>query len=155
MRRVLVAGVGNVLLGDDGWGVAVANRLAREELPAGVRVADFGIRGLHLAFELLDEPDLLVLVDAMARGGAPGTLYLVNHEVASEVEAPPAPDAHGMHPAAVLSALEAMGGTLPPSWIVGCEPGPCEGLALSDAAEQAIDPAIAIIRRLVTSGGTP
>ena len=108
-RRVLVAGIGNVFLGDDGFGVAVAARLAREPLPEGTRVTDFGIRGVHLAFELLDPPDLLVLVDAMARGDAPGTLYLVDPEVEDLSGGAPAPDAHAMDPYTVLAAARRMG----------------------------------------------
>ncbi|MDQ3225108.1 MAG: hydrogenase maturation protease, partial [Chloroflexota bacterium] len=73
--KVLVAGIGNIFLGDDGFGVEVAQRLLRETFPDDVRVADFGIRGLHLAYELLDGYDLAILIDAVPRGGSPGTLY--------------------------------------------------------------------------------
>lgn len=75
--RTLVAGVGNIFLGDDGFGVEVARRLAAEPLPEQVEVADIGVRGVHLAYQLLDGYDTLVLVDATTRGGAPGTLYLI------------------------------------------------------------------------------
>ena len=78
--RVLVAGVGNIFLGDDGFGVEVARRLAGERLPEDVRVADFGIRGVHLAYELLDGYDTAILVDAAPRGGQPGTLYVIEPE---------------------------------------------------------------------------
>jgi hydrogenase maturation protease len=75
--RILVAGVGNVFRGDDGFGVAVARRLAHEPLPPGVELRDYGVRGVHLAYELLDGYDLLVLVDAVTRGSPPGTLYVI------------------------------------------------------------------------------
>ena len=84
--RVLVAGIGNIFLGDDGWGVEVANQLARRPMPAGVRVADFGIRGVHLAYELLDGYDALVLIDAMPMSEAPGTIAVLE----PDVPAPPA-----------------------------------------------------------------
>ncbi|MQA76737.1 MAG: hydrogenase maturation protease, partial [Solirubrobacterales bacterium] len=77
--RILVAGVGNVFCGDDGFGVAVAEHLAAATLPAGVELSDYGIRGIHLAYQLLDGYDLLVLVDAVQRGGEPGTVYLIEH----------------------------------------------------------------------------
>lgn len=80
-RRTLVAGIGNVLLGDDGFGVETARRLAGRELPGTVEVVDIGVRGVHLAYQLLDGYDTLVLVDATARGEAPGTLYVIEHDV--------------------------------------------------------------------------
>lgn len=155
MKNVLVAGIGNVFLGDDGFGVAVAQRLAAEPLPEGTRVVDFGIRGVHLAFELLSAPDLLVLVDATTRRGAPGTLYLIDPEEDTDAHAA-SPDAHAMDPSAVMRAVAQMGGTLPRVRIVGCEPADLtEGIRLSEPVRQAIEPAIAMIRRLIDSeGGT-
>ena len=83
-QRVLIAGIGNIFLGDDGFGVEVAKRLASEALPDWVRVADFGIRGLHLAYELLDTAyETTILVDATPRGGAPGTVYLIEPDLAT------------------------------------------------------------------------
>src|SRR6267378_249970 len=79
--RILVAGVGNIFLGDDGFGVDVARRLARAPMPENVTVADYGIRGVHLAYQLLDEFELVVIVDAVSRGGMPGTLYVIEPEV--------------------------------------------------------------------------
>jgi hydrogenase maturation protease len=116
--RVLVAGIGNVFLGDDGFGVALADRLSRRALPAGVDVADFGIRGMDLAYALADY-DVAVLLDATPRGEAPGTLYVI--EVAREVDGP-GPDAHGMDPVKVLALARALGGELPRVLVVGCEP---------------------------------
>jgi hydrogenase maturation protease len=149
--RVLIAGIGNVFLGDDGFGVAVAKRLERELLPEGTRVVDFGIRGVHLAFDLLTPPDLLVLVDATSRRGEPGTLYVVDPEVDNDAE-PTSPDAHSMDPRTVFMAVRQMGGTLPRTRIVGCEPADLsEGMCLSDPVQQAIEPAVEMIRRLIES----
>ena len=117
-RRILVAGIGNVFLGDDGFGVALAARLAREELPAGVEVVDYGIRGMDLAYALTGY-DAVVLLDATPRGGPPGTLYVIEPEVdAREV----AIDAHGMDPVKVLALARSLGGTTPRTLVVGCEP---------------------------------
>jgi hydrogenase maturation protease len=150
--RVLVAGIGNVFLGDDGFGVAVAKRLERELLPEGTRVVDFGIRGVHLAFDLLTPPDLLVLVDATSQRGTPGTLYLVDPQVDPTSLDAAHPDAHAMDPRAVFMAVMQMGGTLPRTRIVGCEPGDLsEGMCLSEPVQQAIEPAVAMIRRLIES----
>jgi hydrogenase maturation protease len=150
MKRVLVAGIGNVFQSDDGFGVAVAQRMERHELPEGTRVVDFGIRGVHLAYDLLEPPDLLVIVDVTSRSGPPGTLYLIDPEVEPEVFAGVSPDAHAMDPCAVLLAVRQMGGALPRTRIVGCEPVDLdEGMGLSGPVEQAIEPAIAMIRRLI------
>jgi hydrogenase maturation protease len=117
-RRVLVAGIGNVFLGDDGFGVALAGRLARCELPAGVDVVDFGIRGMDLAYAMADY-DAVVLLDATSRGGAPGTLYVIEAEVDDEDVAV---EAHGMDPVKVLALARALGATVPRTLVVGCEP---------------------------------
>ncbi len=117
---VLVAGVGNIFLGDDGFGVEVARRLTDRTLPDGARVADFGTLGLHLAYQLLDGYDTLILIDTMARGKAPGTLYVFEPDpadVGSE-----SVDAHGLDPAAVLSMVRLLGGTIGRTIVVGCEP---------------------------------
>jgi hydrogenase maturation protease len=119
-RRVLVAGIGNVFLGDDGWGVALADRLARRELPAGVEVVDYGIRGLDLAYAMADGGyDAIVLLDAAPRGDAPGTIYLIEPEVdATEVVI----DTHGMDPAKVIAMVHGIGAEPPRTLVVGCEP---------------------------------
>jgi hydrogenase maturation protease len=117
---VLVAGIGNVFLGDDGFGVALAGRLARRELPAGVEVVDFGIRGMDLAYAMLDGWDAVILLDATPRGEAPGTLYVIEPDIeAIDV----APEAHGMDPVKVLALARTLGGGTPPRTLVlGCEP---------------------------------
>lgn len=120
VRRVLVAGIGNVFLGDDGWGVALAGRLAARALPRGVEVADFGIRGMDLAYAMQDGYDAVVLLDAMPRGGAPGTLYVVEPDLDGVA---PDVDAHGMDPVRVLALARALGDAPPPrTLVVGCEP---------------------------------
>jgi hydrogenase maturation protease len=116
---VLVAGIGNVFLGDDGFGVALADRLARRELPAGVDVVDFGIRGLDLAYALAGY-DVAVLLDATPRGDRPGTLYVIEPEIDP---AQVALDAHGMDPVKVLALARTLGEKPPPrTLVVGCEP---------------------------------
>ncbi len=145
---VLVAGVGNVFLGDDGFGVEVARRLLSEPLPPRVEVADFGIRGIHLAYRLLEPVSLLVVADAIRRGNAPGTLYVVAPEV-DALEAGAA-DAHGFDLPAVLGAVRSLGGALPPVRIVGCEPADLgEGMGLSPAVEAAVGPAARLVREVV------
>jgi hydrogenase maturation protease len=116
--RILVAGLGNIFLGDDGFGVALAGRLARRALPAGVDVVDFGIRGMDLAYAL-DDYDIVVLLDASPRGDTPGTLYVVEPDLD---DAQASPDAHGMDPVTVLALARALGGSIPRILVVGCEP---------------------------------
>ena len=132
--RVLVAGVGNVFLGDDGFGVEVARRLAATPLPDGVKVVDFGIRGVHLAYELLDQQyDTTVLVDATPRGGDPGTVYLLEPDLQTLGADPEAADAHAMSPDAVFGLLRRLGGTPGRVLVVGCEPARAEEeMGLSD-----------------------
>ena len=120
--RILVAGIGNVFLGDDGFGVALAGRLAARQLPAAVDVVDYGIRGMDLALAMLDGYDAVVLLDAAPRGQAPGTLYLIE---ASAPEGEVAPDAHAMDPVSVLALARMLAGRpgpLPRTLVVGCEP---------------------------------
>jgi hydrogenase maturation protease len=149
--RVLIAGIGNVFRGDDGFGVAVAaalNTPAAPPLPAGVVARDYGIRGLHLAYELLEPPGLLVLVDAVVRGEPAGTLFMLE-PTAPEVNGAAA-DPHGMNVPAVLAAVAQLGGHLPRVLIVGCEPLVLEEtMGLSPAVARAVQPAAQWIRKLV------
>lgn len=117
--RILVAGIGNLFLGDDGFGVALAGRLAQRELPAGVEVVDFGIRGMDLAYAMREGYEAVLLLDATPRGGAPGTLYVIEPDV-DDVE--PVLETHGMDPATVLSLVRTLGGSPPRTLVVGCEP---------------------------------
>jgi hydrogenase maturation protease len=142
---VLVAGIGNLFFGDDGFGPEVAQRLARTA-PAGARVVDFGIRGLHLAFELLTPVRLLIVVDCVHRGGAPGTIYVVEPTVD---ETAASPDAHAVRLPEVLASLRQLGGTTPVVRVVGCEPASiAPGIGLSAEVAAAIPAAIAIVHQL-------
>lgn len=147
---VLIAGVGNIFLGDDGFGVEVARRLAKSP-PAGTKVEDFGIRGIQLAYELLNGYDALILVDAMARGEAPGTVYVFEPDAA--VAAPGTLlDAHGLDPASVLSMMQMLGGSVGRTLVVGCEPAEIvERMGLSAPVELAVDEAVKIVERLVAA----
>jgi hydrogenase maturation protease len=117
--RILVAGVGNLFLGDDGFGVHVAQRLAERVLPDTVDVHDFGIRGMDLAYALQDDYDTVVFVDAAPRGERPGTVSLVEPELdLDEVVL----DTHGMDPVRVLALARAMGRIPERVLVVACEP---------------------------------
>jgi hydrogenase maturation protease len=151
--RVLVAGIGNVFRTDDGFGPEVARRLALLPWPDGVRVADYGIRGLHLAFDLLDPWDVLVLVDALPGGGAVGTVVVL--EIGADHLGEGARvDAHGMDPATVLASLSALGGRLPPrTLLVGCPvAGTGDGMVLTPEVAAAVDEAVRTVRSLVACG---
>lgn len=152
--RILVAGVGNIFFSDDGFGPEVLRRLLMEEeqIP-DARVEDYGIRGLHLAYELLNGYEAAVLVDAMPRGDVPGTLYVVEP---SPPEDAGAPDAHRMDLANVFALLKMLGGEAPPILIVGCEPATVEGgLGLSPAVANAVEAALPLVRRVAADALTP
>jgi hydrogenase maturation protease len=148
-RSILIAGIGNIFLGDDAFGVEVAQRLAAREWPEGVRATDFGIRGFDLAFALLDGIDLTIFVDATPRGGEPGTLYLIEpctDDIHADV------DGHSMNPLAVLRLVKTMGGEFGRLLIVGCEPESCdEGIGLSSRVAQSVARAIEMIDELVAA----
>ncbi len=154
-RRILVAGIGNVFLGDDGFGVEVARRLAERRPAPGVEVADFGIRGLDLAYALQGDYAAAILVDAMPRGGVPGTLYLVEPEPADAAGAEVVP--HGMDPARVLRLARALGRVPERTLVVGCEPLAVPGgadeddlaMGLSDPVRRAADEAVRLIESLI------
>ena len=146
--RILVAGLGNIFLADDGFGVEVARRLAAEKLPDHVKVADIGIRGVHLAYEMLEDYDRTILVDTVSRGEAPGTIYVIEHE--SGEANPPALDAHGMNPDSVLALLDTLGGRAVNVLIVGCEPAEMEErIGLSETVSVAVDEAVRVVRDLI------
>jgi hydrogenase maturation protease len=152
VTTVLVAGIGNLFLGDDGFGPEVARRMAAADsggpVPEGVRVVDYGIRGMHLAYDLLDGVGALVLVDALPGEGPAGTLTVL--EVGPDDLGEGEFDAHGMDPVAVLASLEAMGGRLPPTYVVGCRPADLsEGIGLSEPVARAVGEAVVTVRRLV------
>jgi len=163
--NILVACVGNIFMGDDAFGVEVARRLARRPLAPGVRVVDFGIRGLDLTFAMLDDAcEVVILVDAVPRGQPPGTLYVIEPEVdagdgdGSEASYPSGPglplETHSLDPARVLRAAAAMGSKVRRVLLVGCEPSgfdPDSGLPmeLSAPVEAAVDEAAALVELLV------
>jgi hydrogenase maturation protease len=173
--RVLVAGIGNLFLGDDGFGPEVVRRLAAAlppapdpsdgaenpsafgadavALPPGVTVTDYGIRGMHLVYDLLAGYDALVVVDALPAAGSPGELVVL--EVGPDDLGPGEFDAHGMNPMAVLAGLTRLGGTLPPTYVVGYRTTDVdERIGLSPAATAAIPAAITAIQALLARIGT-
>jgi hydrogenase maturation protease len=153
--RILVAGVGNIFLGDDAFGVEVVQRLARRPLPEEVRVVDFGIRGLDLTYALLDGYDAVILVDAAPRGGSPGTLYVLETEQGGTAEtANPSVETHNMDPVKVLRLAAALGGKVDRLLLVACEPTPfieADEMAqgLSDPVRAAVDEAVLLIESLI------
>lgn len=151
---VLVAGVGNIFLSDDGFGSEAARRLARAQLPARVRVVDYGIRGMHLAYDLLDGYDALVILDAAPRGGVAGDIVVL--EVGPNDLGTGELDAHGMEPTAVLASLGALGGRLPRTFVVCCEPADVsEGIGLSPAVAAAAERAVSVVTDLLANELAP
>jgi hydrogenase maturation protease len=154
--RILVAGIGNVFLGDDGFGVALADRLWRRELAAGVEVVDFGIRGMDLAFAMQSGYDAVVLLDAVPRGQRPGTVYVIEVDGHDNAEVEVSVDAHGMDPVKVIDLVRSLGGTPPPIYVVGCEPqtrmtADDEDVVaqLSEPVRAALDPAVHLVESLL------
>jgi hydrogenase maturation protease len=152
-RQTLIAGIGNVFLSDDAFGVEVARRLTERPLPEGVRAEDYGIRGIHLAYELLEGYDTLVLIDAVPIGEPPGTLAVMEPEMDagdgdpnlsdfSDTSAVPMADAHSMSPDVVLASLAGLGGSVGRIVIVACQPADvCEGMGLSPAVAAVVEDA--------------
>ncbi len=146
--NVLVAGIGNLFLTDDAFGSEVARRLAGGPMPEGVKVVDYGIRGMHLAYDLLDGYDALLVVDAMPGDGEPGDLRVL--EVGPDDLGEGELDAHGMAPVAVLASLGQLGGSLPPTYVVGCQPADVgEGIGLTPAVAAAVDRAVDLVHEVL------
>jgi hydrogenase maturation protease len=150
---ILVAGIGNIFLGDDAFGVEVVRRMAGLALPESVRVKDFGIRGFDLAFQL-DSAETVILVDATSRGGAPGTLYTIEPDLDFVSEQTGCADAHSMDPVEVLRLAKQMDIRAGRVLLVGCEPetfGPeNEGkMGLSAVVEAAVDRAVNLIESMI------
>ncbi len=152
---ILIAGIGNIFLGDDAFGVEVVSRFANRQLPSGVRVTDFGIRGFDLTYALIDGADVTILVDACPRGGTPGDLYVIEPDLNNSAaeQAPATVDAHGMNPMAVLRVAQAMGGPLKKILLLGCEPqtfGPEEGqMGLSEPVAAAVERAVPLLESVM------
>lgn len=154
-RRILIAGVGNVFLADDGFGVEVVKRLAGRSLPEGVEVVDFGIRGLDLAYALQDDYEAVIFVDALPRGEAPGTVYLIEPEI--EDDGMVTMDTHGMDPVKVIKLSRALGAPETRLLVVGCEPEVLLTgedyddmlMELSEPVETGVDEAVKMIESLV------
>ena len=166
VRRILIACIGNIFMGDDGFGVEVAQRLASRKsgrYAEGVEVIDFGIRGVDLAYTLLDEYNTLILVDAVSRGGEPGTLYLIEPDLSTfsaqaGVEAARVGlDAHSMDPLKVLAFARTLGAQPIRTLLVGCEPSTLHAnedyldmqMGLSQPVQAAVDEAVKMVERLI------
>jgi hydrogenase maturation protease len=168
--RMLVAGVGNIFLGDDGFGVEVASRLTTGHLTTGhlttghlttghlpdwVQVTDYGIRGMHLAYDLAEGYDAAILVDATPRGGEPGTVYVIEPDRPQPsgdraLEQNPLFNAHGMQPDVILGMLDMLGAKVGRVLIVGCEPASVEhGIGLSEPVAAAVDEAVRVVLGLI------
>jgi hydrogenase maturation protease len=154
-KRILVAGIGNIFLGDDGFGVEVVRRLAGRELPEGVEVVDFGIRGLDLAYALQRDYELVVFVDAIPRGQEPGTVYLIEPEIEDDGEV--SLDTHGMDPVKVIRLSRAIGARPTRTLVVGCEPQVVVSgedyddmlMELSEPVRAAVEEAVKLVESLV------
>jgi hydrogenase maturation protease len=156
--KLLIAGVGNIFLGDDGFGVEVANRLSAAELPDWAHVVDYGIRGMHLAYDLASGYDSAIVVDAAPRGDAPGTIHVIEPDLTAEpattdmaLAENPMFNAHGMQPDVVFSMLGMLGGaSVRQVLVVGCEPASVDyGMGLSESVAAAVDEAVRVVLDLV------
>ncbi|MFN2485394.1 MAG: hydrogenase maturation protease [Acidimicrobiia bacterium] len=152
--KTLVAGVGNIFLSDDGFGVEVVRQLQTRELPEGVELVDVGIRGIHLAYQLLEGYDLLVLIDTVSRGEPPGTLMLIEpdpvvsvaqrHQVV--IGAMPLLDVHGMEPGSMLGIIDELGARVGRILVVGCQPADLsDGIGLTESVSAAVPGAVAMV----------
>jgi hydrogenase maturation protease len=154
--HILIAGIGNIFLGDDAFGSEVARRLMQRELPDEVRVVDYGIRGFDLAYALMDGYEVTIFVDATPRGDVPGTLYVIEPDLSELDEIDEQGmmiETHGMNPMKVLAMVKAMGGAFKRILVVGCEPAPLESeegfMGLSEPVEAAVGEAVEMVESLV------
>jgi len=156
MKRILVAGIGNIFFGDDAFGCEVATELAKRPLPEGVNVRDFGIRSYDLAYAMMEDYELIIFIDALSRGEAPGTLYLIEPELnknkLDEAKAEVV-NAQSMSPVQVLQLVRSLGGQPRKLYVVGCEPGVLESedgrMGLSERVAAAVEPAVNMIQKLI------
>lgn len=151
-EQVLVAGIGNMFLGDDGFGSEVVRHLqaADQPLPTDVRLVDYGIRGVHLCYDLLDGYAALILIDALPANARPGEVKVLAVGAEDLASSDAGYDPHGMNPVAVLAGLPALGGRLPPTYVVGAQPMELgEGIGLSEPLRRAVPVAGAAVRELL------
>lgn len=153
-NRILVAGIGNIFLGDDAFGVEVVRELIGCELPEGVDVVDFGIRGYDLAYAIMDGYAATILVDTVSKGNPPGTLYLIEPDTEELAKLnKELPNGHNLGPVHVLHLVQSLGGEITGLYLVGCEPAVLETedgqLGLSEPVQAAVPQAVEMIRKLV------
>lgn len=153
-RQILVAGVGNAWMQDDGFGSEAARRLERRELPSGVTVMDFGSGGLDLAYEIMRGYHALVLLDVSRQGGEPGTLYVIEpdpEDYSRPIEDGEVISPHGMDPQTVLRFVKSLGAWPGRVVVIACEPAEVEemGLGLTDAVRGAVDAAVELVHSTV------
>jgi hydrogenase maturation protease len=159
MKQILVAGIGNAWLKDDGFGGEVVKRLNERELPEGAAVFDFGTGGLDLAYEVMRGYDALLLIDVSRQGDKPGTLYVMEaleEEVEAGIEDGQVLNPHGMDPQTVLRFIKTLGAWPGKVVVVACEPADVEemGIGLSPAVERAVDGAVDLVIETVVELGT-
>jgi hydrogenase maturation protease len=134
-QRILIAGIGNIFLGDDGFGVEVAGELVKRQFPPEVKIVDSGIRGRDLAFALLDGFEFVIFIDIVERGGKPGTLYIIEPDVEEISAQNQTPDPHKLDPLAVLKYAQSMGATVGRVIVIGCEPESCSEDSMNELSE--------------------
>ena len=153
MNRVLVAGIGNIFFGDDAFGCEVATELAKQSLPDGVNIVDFGIRAYDLAYAIMDGYDATILIDAAPRGEKPGTVYLLELDADKvDISGDEIADAHALTPVRVLQLIRALGGQAKNLYLVGCEPARLDGdgvFGLSEDVRDAVPVAIKMIETII------
>ena len=151
--RILVAGIGNIFLGDDCFGVELARALMDRPLPDGVRVVDFGIRSFDLAYAMMDGQAATILLDAVSRGGPPGTVYLIEPDLNQFENTPDLPDAHTMNPVSVLKLVHSFGGNPERLFVIGCEPATLDSedgqIGPSEPVRAALEPAVEMTLSLI------
>jgi hydrogenase maturation protease len=155
-KQILVAGVGNAWMLDDGFGSVVAQRLEGREMPSGVKVMDAGSGGLDLAYEIMRGYHALVLLDVSRQGGEPGQLYVIEpdpEDYARPIEDGEMISPHGMDPQTVLRFVNAVGGFSGKVVVVACEPGPIEDLAvgLSPEVELAVERSLDVVMEQIAA----
>ena len=151
---ILVAGVGNIFMGDDAFGVEVIKRMSTMKFPDAVRIVDFGIRGLDLVYALQDGYDTTILVDACSKGKPAGTIYVIEPDLnAAEANISGVVDSHGMDPMNVIRMAKAMNAPLKRLLVIGCEPETLGGeqgqMGLSSTVEAALDEAVRVVENVV------